>query len=92
MGLSYGQGLVETIEGVTYAFRVEPHYDDHVGGILQWHPGISVWTKIDPSAASPPGLMPEAVSMKAQTSPLGSILLVGIGAAAGYLLSDRRRV
>lgn len=93
MGLSYGQGMVETIEGITYAFRVEPHYDDHVGGFLHWHPGISVWTKTDPAAESPPGLVPEAIPMKAQAqaSPLGSILFVAIGAAAGYVLSEGRR-
>ena len=91
MQLSYGQGVVDTIDGVTYAFRNEPHYDDHVGGVLQWHPGISVWTKTDPNAADPLGLTIVApLAMKASTGSSGSqrlaaLALFAIGIGLGFV-------
>jgi len=68
MRLPYGGGVVDTINGTTYAFRFEPHYDNHP--LLRpgqpedasdapapfWHPGVSVWTMREPSADFPAGL------------------------------------
>lgn len=104
MPYQYGGGLVDTINGTTYAFRREPHYDNHPNlkpgqdenapdaPAKFWHPGISVWTMKDPSAAFPPGLddarprtEPPGIG---QPSPiLVSLALFTIGAAAGYLIS-----
>lgn len=30
-----------------FFFRCEPHYDNHVGGVYQWHKGVSVYTPKD---------------------------------------------
>lgn len=104
MPYQYGGGLVDTIEGVTYAFRREPHFDNHPklkpgqdenapdAPPKYWHPGISVWTMTDPSAAFPPGLD----DVRPRTTPIDTgkplpilvpIALFAVGVAAGYLLS-----
>lgn len=44
-GLAYGETLVRTIDGRQYLARVEPHYDDHAGGGVRWHRGVTVYEK-----------------------------------------------
>lgn len=53
----YGDGEVVELGGKTLAFRIEPHYDDHVDGILRWHRGVSVWERVDPAAPMPDRLV-----------------------------------
>lgn len=92
MPFEYGQGIVETINGTMYAFRREPHYDDHVGGILMWHPGISVWTRADSTAEFPPGMQVQALSTAGQVGRvrLGDAAALGLGMMIGYGLFGRR--
>lgn len=89
MPLEYGDGIVETIDGVTYAFRREPHYDDHVDGVLRWHPGISVWTKTGASDADPFRRFTPVSSapMTAQAGTYGVSMSAAfaLGMVAGYL-------
>ena len=65
----YGAGDVREVEGRVFAFRREPHFDNHP--LLKpgqrpsdpgapepyWHPGISVWERIDPKALLPKELI-----------------------------------
>jgi hypothetical protein len=85
MGFKYGQGLVKDVEDAVYAFRMEPHYDDHVGGKLMWHPGISVWRRMEDKAPNPEGLK---IDLPAKQLPVFRMLLtVLVGAGAGYAVA-----
>lgn len=88
-GIEYGGGHVLEIAGRVLAFRREPHYDDHIGGVLKWHPGISVWERHDPAAPLPVGmadLLPKVPTMKITSL----LLLVGL-ALAGFTLAMKAR-
>lgn len=39
----YGDTSVQRVNGIDYIHRIEPHYDDHVGGVLKWHRGVTVY-------------------------------------------------
>lgn len=41
-------GTVEAVEdgGRTYVLRMEWHFDDHAGGGLRWHPGVSAFEPV----------------------------------------------
>lgn len=84
----YGYEERRAFDGVCYVFRVEPHYDAHVGGVLKWHPGVSVFTPVDGKGAgcekAPP--KPETPSLV----PLAALAVVGVGFAA-YLLARSQR-
>lgn len=101
MGYGYGRGLVDIIDGVAYAFRVEPHFDNHPSlrpgqsptapdaPAPYWHPGVSVWTRRDPSAPFPDGLdsaVPVEVG-SGTVSPLVGLGLVALGMGVGYVAS-----
>ena len=65
LGFTYGQGRVLEVDSRVFAFRVEPHFDNHPklkpgqratdpdAPPPYWHPGVSVWERIDPRAAFP---------------------------------------
>lgn len=112
MPLSYGDVILDTIDGVTYAFRREPHYDNHPSlrpGQSEdapdapapfWHPGISVWTKVDPSAQNPAGGRwfssgssssgPSNLEVSsAQVSRAPAFMVFVAAAVAGYMLAPR---
>jgi len=42
----YGDTDTQTVNGVDYIHRVEPHYDDHAGGGLRWHRGVTVYQPV----------------------------------------------
>lgn len=64
----YGDSSTQIYNGVTYIHRIEPHYDDHVDGILRWHRGVTVYQpaptvitvadKEDPEGSGPPNIDP----------------------------------
>lgn len=93
----YGRGKTASIDGKTYAFRAEPHYDDHVlkpdGSVgkwptgARWHLGVSVW-QASTSPARDPGLtMPDGLSaIKTGSALIKSAGLGAAGAALGFAL------
>lgn len=52
--LDYGQVLGRTIDGARYLARVEDHYDDHAGGGLRWHRGVTVYEAVPDTLPAPP--------------------------------------
>lgn len=41
--LDYNETAEREIDGVRYLARIEDHYDDHAGGGLRWHRGVTVY-------------------------------------------------
>ena len=65
----YGDTDVQSYNGVDYIHRVEPHYDDHVGGVLKWHRGVSVF---QPVGLAPSGGGSGGAGGAGQATPSGS--------------------
>lgn len=51
----YGDTDQQTVNSIVYIHRVEPHYDDHVGGYLHWHRGVTVYQPKGTSTTSGSG-------------------------------------
>jgi len=37
-----------TVEGESFAVLTEYHWDNHIGGLLMWHRGVSLLERISP--------------------------------------------
>jgi len=89
----YGDGVSKEFDGVMYAFRVEPHYDDHVGGYLHWHRGVSVWRRNDSNAPVVLPLVDQVARSRniSASTALPFFLFIFAGAAGFYLFSKQGR-
>lgn len=87
----YDDEVREAIDGVCYVFRVEPHYDTHATGKLEWHRGVSVFV---PTTGTGDGCgaaaSQTAVSAGSSNVVAWTVAMACALGAAYVLLSNRR--
>lgn len=96
----YGDRVHQTFDGIDYIFQVEPHYDDHAGGGLRWHRGVTVFQPAGtgpqpktPGTKSPsaePVAAPE-LSMATRVASVVAGAMLGGGIVAAARLASRNR-
>lgn len=96
----YGDASNQNVNGVNYIHRIEPHYDDHVDGILRWHRGVTVYQQAgsvvpvaDTKEEGPPNIDPPIVvatktaSVSSDNTPF--VFLLVAAAAVGLFIFSK---